>query len=726
MTERHPTAEPDHTHKTPAAQPAPAGHSAADLDAGQVPALAEGAEAARLATPRPDARGNSQVRAAAALQLQRQLGNRTASRMLQRRASPPAAPPPGAVSTPAVALPPGLLGGGGLPGALLTDPRLAGRESQPVRPGAARQLQRAIGAAPAESVLQGMAGSGGLAIQRKISDLPSYSGKTGRPGSVLRRLVDQVNAYNDLAREDQNFDRQLVLLTGIETLIDQYTKEKGGEAKAYIEELGSALTPEKLHVQNRQFSLAPAPVRRGPPPLPADFKPRGLPGASGGLPGSVASVASSSVATPTPTGPRLPPPLPAMVPSGDVGGGLPLALPRPPPGRAGRSKPDVSVGGGLPLTPLSPPLSLPSSSAPRESKHAPVVSGGDVERPQAYEGMAPVRMFGDVGGGGSGTNIQKAFRRLEALLKSGGYAKTITVEQQIAVSTLVSALSDAVDLWEDTPPSAKDQIALLSLIEAVTGGSSGGVTSALAGLGIEIPPAEPEEEEAKPDTPPSPSGSPSPTPAPAADPYLVRQNATLARLNQEAQDELKKHGASGVVARADREVKIEKVEAKAKTAVKTAVGVGLGFVPVPGVSQAYSLALAVNQVRSTLSHINNLKKIRRNMLASGHQASDAPVQDLDYIIGKKNQRAIRSGVGGVPIVGTAKTAALAIKGVYKSVTGTKGVHRQQIAARLRAAAKLGDTNAQQIILELVGADQYNAALTGRAGADLIMAKMAST
>ncbi|HMA36865.1 MAG TPA: hypothetical protein VKY74_20590 [Chloroflexia bacterium] len=710
MTERHPHAAPAHTRTPPAPQRAPDGPTrpgAAETDAARVPDLAQGDGAARLATPRLDGRGNSPMRAAAALQLQRQLGNHVASRMLQRRA----APAPESAAPPASTL--GWGGGGGQAGALLTDPRLAGREARPVGPGAARQLQRMIGVAAAGVVLQGVAGPGGLALQRKMGDLPAYSGSTGRAGSPLRRLVDQVTAYNDLALTDTNYDRQLTLLKAIDGLIGQCS-----EAKDYVTELGAALTPELLHVQNRQAS--PPRLGAGPPPLPVDFKASGgSSGSGGGSPSSVSSVASVSSPAPTPPARRLPPPLPSVVPTGDPLVSAPLSLPRPPPGRGGMSGPQGPLGGsGPPLGPPRAPARPLSGAGPAESKHKPVVTSasgpsGDLARPVAYEDKGPVRMFASLGSGG-GTDIQKAFYQIAERLQSGGYAETIGEEQQIAVSTLISKLAPDVGTWDVVAPSAGDQIALRKLIAAVEGGNNSAVNSALAGLGIAITPAE-AEEEAVPATPPD-SGV-----APTGDAYQQRQEATLARLNEAIKDEVKQHGAVNAVERADREVLIERVEAKAKTAVKTGVGVALGFVPVPGVSQVYSLALAVNQVRSTLGHIRNLKKIRRDMLASGKS-----VTDLNYIIGKKNQRAIRSGVGGVPIVGSAKSAALKLKGFYKLARGTRGVHRQEIAGRLRVSANQGDVDAQRIILELVGEDQYKAALLGRNGAALITAKMAST
>ncbi len=164
--------------------------------------------------------------------------------------------------------------------------------------------------------------------------------------------------------------------------------------------------------------------------------------------------------------------------------------------------------------------------------------------------------------------------------------------------------------------------------------------------------------------------------------------------------------------------------ATAKGLTGIAVGVGAGFAPVPGVSQAFSAAMAINKVQSTIRHIRRLKRIQVMAL---HSRNAEMVELLDYIIAKKESKKIKSGVGGVPLLSTASTAIFKMKGLWKMAKGTRGEGRKAAAADLIDSANKGNAEAQMVIMELVDSlEQYKEVLLGGpAGAEIVANKMKS-
>jgi hypothetical protein len=164
--------------------------------------------------------------------------------------------------------------------------------------------------------------------------------------------------------------------------------------------------------------------------------------------------------------------------------------------------------------------------------------------------------------------------------------------------------------------------------------------------------------------------------------------------------------------------------ATAKGLTGVAVGVGVGFVPVPGVSHAFSAAMAIKKVQSTVKHIRRLKKIQVMALAKGNTET---VELLDYIIAKKSSKKIKAGVGGVPLLGSASSVAFKMKGLWKMAKGTRGEGRKAAAADLIESANRGDADAQMVIMELVDdLEEYKQVLLGGpAGAQIVANKMKS-
>ena len=164
--------------------------------------------------------------------------------------------------------------------------------------------------------------------------------------------------------------------------------------------------------------------------------------------------------------------------------------------------------------------------------------------------------------------------------------------------------------------------------------------------------------------------------------------------------------------------------ATAKGLVGLGVGAGLSFAPVPGVSQAFSAAKAMNTVRSTLKHLRQLKKIQVMALSKGDTEL---VELLDYIIGKKESKAKKAGAGGIPMLGSASAAIYKMKGAWKLAKGTRGTGRKEAAAGLIDAAKNGNVEAQLVIMELVDdIGQYKEVLLGGdPGSQILANKMKS-
>jgi len=167
--------------------------------------------------------------------------------------------------------------------------------------------------------------------------------------------------------------------------------------------------------------------------------------------------------------------------------------------------------------------------------------------------------------------------------------------------------------------------------------------------------------------------------------------------------------------------------ATAKGLTGMAIGVGIGAVPVPGVSHAFSAAKAIRTVNSTIKHIRRLQKIQLMAKTAGN---DDLVDMLDYIIAKKQSKKIKSGVGGIPFASAVSTVGFKMKGAWKMAKGTRGKGRESAAADLIGAAQSGGPSAagaQLSIMELVDdLEEYKQVmLGGPAGSAILVRKMAS-
>jgi hypothetical protein len=174
----------------------------------------------------------------------------------------------------------------------------------------------------------------------------------------------------------------------------------------------------------------------------------------------------------------------------------------------------------------------------------------------------------------------------------------------------------------------------------------------------------------------------------------------------------------------------------AKLATKTAVSTGLGFVPVAG--NVFNVAMAVKSARSSHEHAKKIKKIRDNMVNEGrHDELGELATTADYAVNQKTTKRNKAGfdavASAVPVAGSvakgAKTVGYKAKGLYKMITGTRGVERKKNAGVLIDTARGGDRDAKMILLELFDGsfNEYLACLQGDRGAaiEMVSGKLAS-
>jgi hypothetical protein len=370
-------------------------------------------------------------------------------------------------------------------------------------------------------------------------------------------------------------------------------------------------------------------------------------------------------------------------------------------------------------------------------------SGGDAE----FKSQAPQPGAAMPQSQGEGIAIQNALRVAEEAVNGGKLDAILGEDALSGIVALLDQLADDVEQWSVTPPKASDQIALLNLLAQIQSANASGIRAALAGFGVDVDEEKEDEEEegggdvkadgadeAK-DEVKADAGDKDEEEEDeeAEDPeakgdkaYLAHQQQKLGKVGADRAGAIAKKGAAGYQKAASTSASLQKAKAKVKVVGAAAVGAAAGHF-VPGLSQAYSLARAINQVRSTVRHIKNLKRLRKDAVASGrHKTGDVAIGGMDYAIAQKSKKKTRSAIGGVPVVGTAKTAVMKLKGLYKMATGSRGKDRRAWADCLIREAKKGDNDVQLVILELVGKDQYNLVLdAGDKGLDLLVAKLAS-
>lgn len=336
------------------------------------------------------------------------------------------------------------------------------------------------------------------------------------------------------------------------------------------------------------------------------------------------------------------------------------------------------------------PPRIPTANASSSSttKHEATHSAMDANSPGArllQHVVPPVKK-------GPGTELQRAVRELADLDLNRFAHKPML---RAAVETTVQVLLGASQNWHNEVPEPEDIRKVTKLRIALQESDLGQVQSELAEFGVEVPddvhedPSEYEDEDDLEEQPDVDASSSSDSSAAAAKPTI------------DVGTELKK--------------------GKAKKATKVAVGAGLGLVPVPGLSTGFSVVMAAKSINSTLNHINALKKLRAG---TKNEALGAMV---DYILGKKKTKAVTTGVGAVPGLGTMLTVARAGKGFFKFVQGKRGEHRAIVARELWVMGHRGDREAQAVIAELVGPEKLAAVLADNDDGPVLLAnKMASS
>ncbi|MCU1280650.1 MAG: hypothetical protein JWM53_4196, partial [bacterium] len=396
----------------------------------------------------------------------------------------------------------------------------------------------------------------------------------------------------------------------------------------------------------------------------------------------------------------------------------------------------AKLGGGI-------PMAMPGA-ANRGMVRDGARAGGDAE----FKSQAPQPGAAMPQSKGDGIAIQNALRAAEEAVNSEKLEAVVGEDAIAGIVELLDQLAGDVDQWSVAPPKASDQIALLNLLAQIQSANAGGIRAALAGFGIDVDEdkddekdggdeeakaevkadgKDEEEEEIKADGKDEEQDEEEEENADAKSDkaYLAHQQNKLGKVGADRAAAIQKKGAVGYQKAAATSAGRQKVKAKVKMVAATAVGVGAGHL-VPGVSQAYSLMRAINQVRSTVRHIKNLKRLRKDAVASGrHKEGDVAVGGMDYAIAQKSKKKTRSAIGGIPLVGTAKTALIKLKGIYKLATGSRGQVRKAFADCLIREAKKGDRDVQLVILELVGKDQYNLVIDAPQGQDLLAAKLGS-
>jgi hypothetical protein len=396
----------------------------------------------------------------------------------------------------------------------------------------------------------------------------------------------------------------------------------------------------------------------------------------------------------------------------------------------------AKLGGGI-------PMAMPGATS-RGMVRDGARSGGDAE----FKSQAPQPGAAMPQSQGEGIAIQNALRAAEEAVNAGKLEAVVGEDAIAGIVELLDQLAADVAQWTDAPPKASDQIALLNLLAQIQSANPGGIRAALANFGIDVdedkddekdggdPEAkdevkadgedevkaddkadvkvDEEEEDEEEDSASAPDKA-----------YLAHQQAKLGKVGADRTAAIQKKGAVGYQKDAAKSAGRQKIKGKVKGLAVTAVGAGAGHL-MPGVSQAYSLVRAINQVRSTVRHIKNLRRLRKDAVASGrHKEGDVAVSGIDYAIAQKSKKKTRSAIGGVPLVGTAKTVVMKLKGLYKQATGDRGKDRRAWADCLISEAKKGDRDVQLVILELVGKDQYNLVVDAPQGLDLLVAKLAS-
>lgn len=387
----------------------------------------------------------------------------------------------------------------------------------------------------------------------------------------------------------------------------------------------------------------------------------------------------------------------------------------------------AKLGGGI-------PMGAPSSGGSRGMVREQVRSGGDAEfksqAPQSAEAMPRTQ--------GEGIAIQNALHAAGAAVNAGTLEPILGEAGLAAIVELLDQLSDDAAQWSVTPPKASDQIALLNLLAQIQSASAGGIRSAMAGFGIDVDEADKDDDEkedkgevkADADAKVDPEVEGDEDEEEDLDPdakgdreYLAHQQNKLGKLDADRADGIQQKGADKYRKDQGTAATKQKVKAKVKTVAAAAVGSAAGHF-VPGVSQAYSLARAMNQVRSTMRHLKNLRRLRKSALTR-HDEGSVAIGSIDYAIAQKSKKKTRSAIGGIPLVGTAKTAVLKLRGLYKLAMGKRGNDRRAWADLLIQEANKGDPDLKLVILELVGKDQYNIVLSAPQGIDLLVAKLAS-
>jgi hypothetical protein len=584
-------------------------------------------------------------------------------------------------------------------------------------------------------------------IARKVfDDLPEekWKGRTRQKGKAelyeaIQKQIQQYNSYESkTAFELQSDAMALQIITdSVNSWVAQFGSSK--THSEYMQTLLRNINTEMDHIKGRLSVLGMVGSQGAappPPPLPggpvADER-KDVP------PSPPLSVRSGGTPPPPPPPPSPPPsPSPSPLPEpevedkGEVEDEVPVSLPIP-------SSVSSSVLGGPPPPPPPPssgvsvkdraamfnqpaPTPAPTPKPSTPSRHG-VVSGHSGE----VKGVAPSEMPAGPQIGmlipsarpGEGTALQRLVKEIYEAWDNDTIPLEAYSEREIeTIGVFIETLQASYESIgeRNTTPSELRQVT--GLIEAIRGGAAGTVRSQLASMGLPVGPDE-EKKEDKEDEEKKEEDEAEDKPGG----YIGDQIDALLELDADVAAQMQGPAPDKYIAKLQRNIKVQKVGAVAKVAVKT--GIGVAASQVPGLGQAFSLVMAVKTVHSTLNHISKIKKIRDEINMRNKPDKIQFLEDVDYLLGKKKAKAVKSGVGGVPGLGTLKTAAYAAKGFVKIVKGTRGVHRKEAADRIIVRAKMGDVHAKMIILELVGKSEYAQTLHAPNGADILAAKFAS-
>lgn len=137
-------------------------------------------------------------------------------------------------------------------------------------------------------------------------------------------------------------------------------------------------------------------------------------------------------------------------------------------------------------------------------------------------------------------------------------------------------------------------------------------------------------------------------------------------------------------------------------------GVGLAVnpitTPVAAVLMTIDIGLSAWSAAKTYKHVKNLERILDRY--SSTMSTDTMFA-LFYVLGKKNKKMKRKGIGCIPVLGSlANTVYAGGRSIYKRAKGTRGKNRRANAETLWGEHVRGDAAATAACEELLGPDTF--------------------